>query len=353
MAKNTEVAKTTAGRELPARVAAVAGGLTVREAIERWLARLTDNTRRAYARDLKSFASWISGDDVADDDAGEAIESALLSMCDVTPSAALLVLENWQTEMKRTLAPDGKPLSASTINRRVSAVNAALREMHKADIGPGRLAIRNIAPEAKKTILAPDVSTVARAIGNLDESDAPQAVRDLAIVLLAVQRGLRRSEIANLTVEDINLDDYQLAVQRKGKREKVLVDIAGATCEALERWMAIRNEHANDGEPGAFVALGNRYAGQSITDRGVYTVIRKTGADLGKRGQGWHPHALRHTAITETLARSNDSLAVAQEFAGHSHSQTTMRYVRDKQRLQQRGADAMADVLRLSERAQR
>ena len=128
-------------------------------------------------------------------------------------------------------------------------------------------------------------------------------------------------------------------------------EVVRATCEALERWMAIRDAHANDGEIGAFVAMGNRHGGRSITDRAVYNVVRRSGDALAKNsGKDWHPHALRHTAITETLSRSNDSLAVAQEFAGHAHSQTTMRYVRDKARLQKRGVDAMADVFALSPR---
>ena len=337
---------------LPSRVAEVAAPKTVREAIDAWMDRLQDNTRRAYARDLLVFAAWAHGGAVADDaEPGAAIEDALLSLCRIAPSAALRTLESWQADMKATVAPDGRPLSAATINRRMSAVNAALREIHKADIGPGRVPIRNVMPEAKRTVRAPAVATVSEAIGKLDESDDPKAVRDLAIVLLAVQRGLRRSEIAGLTVDDIDLEDGKLAVRRKGKREKHKIDIAGATCEALARWVAIRDAHANAGETGAFVAMGNRHGGRSITDRAVYGVIRNAGHVLGKKaGNGWHPHALRHTAITETLSRSNDSLAVAQEFAGHLHSQTTMRYVRDKQRLQKRGVDAMADVFALHPR---
>ena len=178
-------------------------------------------------------------------------------------------------------------------------------------------------------------------IDDLAARNDPTSVRDIAIILLAAQRGLRRSEIAALQLDDLRMHECTVMVRRKGKRELVAVEISGATCEALSLWLEVRPNVARPDTSAVFVATGNKWRGQPIGDHAVWDIVRKAGASIGAT---WHPHDLRHTAITEALRLCNGSLPAAQAFAGHAAPQTTGKYIDDKKRLERQAVDAMSDV---------
>lgn len=134
------------------------------------------------------------------------------------------------------------------------------------------------------------------AVQRLAASTEPADVRDLAILLLGAQGGLRRSEIAGLQPEDIDLQHCTIRILRKGKRERKAVTIGGATCAALDRWLEIRADPAQPDEASLFVGLGQTHRGRGIGDHAVWVITQRVG--------GWHPHALRHSAITEILRLS-------------------------------------------------
>jgi site-specific recombinase XerC len=302
---------------------------TADERLSNWLRRLGPNTARAYSRDLMHLARHLGC---------ETIGPALLGLCDVKHATALAALERYRDDM---LAAG---LASATVNRRLSAANSALAQLAKADLGHGRLDVSPVPHEARRDTRGPSIGKVARVVEELANDTSPAAVRDLAIVLLAAQRGLRRSEIANLKLEDIQLANCKIMVRRKGRREQVAADIAGATCEALERWLEIRPAIAGQDVDAVFVAVGNKWSGRSIGHNAVYDVIRKAGASIGAT---WHPHDLRHSAITEALRLTNGSLPAAQAFAGHSAPQTTSRYIDDKGRLELQAVEAMGHVFTL------
>lgn len=313
-------------------VLAAIAAKTPEDRLREWLARLGPNTSRAYVRDLEAFAAHLGRDGIG---------AALLDLAGAKHAVALSALEAYRDK----LLEGG--LSSSTINRRLSAVNSALAELAKADIGHGRLAVRLVPHEARRDTRGPAASKIGRVVDELAEqikAGDVTAARDLAIILLAAQRGLRRSEIANLKVADLRLDDCQILVTRKGKREKVAVEIGGATCIAMTLWAEIRGAVAAPGVEAVFVGTGSKWRGHAIGDHAVYDVIRKAGASIKA---DWHPHGLRHAAITEALRLCNGSLAAAQSFASHAQPATTMRYIDDKRRLERQAVDAMAEVYSL------
>ena len=325
-------------------LATISGGtVTARERLEEWLKAKSPHTRRAYVRDLEMFAKHIG----IEAEGFAAAGLAMQRMCDLESlghvnergqpmserAVALLILEGWRD------AQLAEGLSSSTINRRLSAVNSALRAIHKADLGPGRVDVELVKHEARKDVKGPGVVPVSRALDDLAKSDDQLSRRNFAIVLLAAQRGLRRAEIAGLSVKDVDLSECRLLVQRKGKREKVGIAISTACRDAIADWLDVR-----EAEPGGalFTSLSNRAAGKRVTTQTVYNVVRAAGSASGF--DGWSPHKLRHTAITEALRLSNGSLPTAQAFAGHASATTTSRYIDDKARLEKQAVDAMGDA---------
>jgi site-specific recombinase XerC len=144
-------------------------------------------------------------------------------------------------------------------------------------------------------------------------ADPLHAARDMALLLLAAQRGLRRAEIAALTMSDIDLDTHTIRVVRKGYSERVDIHIEGATLEALVQWVQMRAEVADPHRGSVFVGLGNRSRGKIMTPAAIYEVIKRAGST--QAGGTWSPHRLRHSAITETYRQSGDNILSAQQLA--------------------------------------
>jgi integrase/recombinase XerC len=145
-----------------------------------------------------------------------------------------------------------------------------------------------------------------------------------------------------LQLDDVDCDTSTVKVRRKGHREKVDLSIEGAAFEALQRWLAIRPDHAHADEPALFVSLGNRVSGRGLSGQSIYNVFQSRG--------GWHPHQLRHSAIEEVLRSSKNNLALAQALAGHAAASTTMGYIgrSERKRIESEAVGNMARVYRLS-----
>lgn len=299
-----------------------------------WLeGALSKNTAVAYTADLAVFAAHVGA---TGPDGQPSPGAALGWLITLAPHDALEVAENWQA----TMVAAG--LSAATINRRTVALNAALRHLAKGGVGPGKLDVGQLKREARKEVVAPSTGSISRVIEELSGSVDPAAVRDTLIILLGAQRGLRKSEIAGLSLDDVDGSMCTVKVRRKGQREKQALSIEGAACEALQRWLVIRPDHADPGEPALFISLGNRVSGRALSGQSVYNVFQSRG--------GWHPHQLRHSAIEEVLRSSKNNLALAQSLAGHAAPSTTMGYIgrAERKRIEGEAVGSMAKVYRLS-----
>ncbi len=147
------------------------------------------------------------------------------------------------------------------------------------------------------------------------------SARDRAIALLLFYTGLRISECAALTVEDVRLSSRKgLVIVRMGKgntyREVPLnVEVRTALDAWLEQrkqWVSQRNELAL-----FLTKQGTRLATRSIDD-----VVRRLGQEANL---SLSAHILRHTCLTSLVRNGNDLVLVA-ELAGHRRLETTRRY---------------------------
>ena len=156
--------------------------------------------------------------------------------------------------------------------------------------------------------------------------------RDLAIVVLFLQVGLRASELINLKLVNVNLDRHYIKVIRKGNKEQCL-HLNGEAVSTLARYLASRPQALN-GE--FFVAT----SGNNLTRSYVYDLVRKylklAGIEKSKRG----PHILRHTFCTRLHQKGVDPFTI-KELAGHKNINTTMRYVKIENKEQAEAIDKL------------
>lgn len=152
-------------------------------------------------------------------------------------------------------------------------------------------------------------------------------VRDFAILKLLVRLGMRRGEVAALTLEDIDWRAGEVVVRGKGSRRERLplpVDVGDALADYLRRARPVSAE-------GRAVFVRVRAPHRALTPAGVSQVVIAAGdrAGLGHV----NAHRLRHTTATELL-RSGASLVEIGQLLRHRSQQTTAIYAKvDRERL--------------------
>jgi len=162
--------------------------------------------------------------------------------------------------------------------------------------------------EVNRLLEAPDPST-------------PQGRRDRALLELLYASGLRVSELARLSLEQVNLDTNEIRVWGKGAKERMVL-MGQPAAQALADYLS-QGRPRLLGERKSDALFLNRY-GKRLIERRVQRLLEKYAliAGIGKRV---HPHMLRHTFATHLLDGGAD-LRVVQELLGHASLASTQIY---------------------------
>jgi len=113
--------------------------------------------------------------------------------------------------------------------------------------------------------------------------------RDLCILYLFMDTGIRREEMASLLVEDFDLDMREVSVRGKGRRNRV-VSYGRKAAVALDRYLRDRARQRMADSPKMWLAEKHR---GSLTRWGVYEMLKRRGKAVGV--PELHPHMLRHS----------------------------------------------------------
>lgn len=146
-------------------------------------------------------------------------------------------------------------------------------------------------------------------------SNAPTRAR--AMIILSLQLGLRRSEIAGLDAEDWNREAGFLYVRGKGAKDRELPMTIEAA-EAAEAWLC--------GRLTGPMWPSSHNPGEGLSRQSVGLIMTKAATEVGL---DITPHAYRHTAATDTL-RGGGSLETVRRLLGHETYAPTSNYVHSR-----------------------
>jgi integrase/recombinase XerC len=147
----------------------------------------------------------------------------------------------------------------------------------------------------------------------------PKGLRDVALLRLLHDLGLRRSEAVRLDVEDIDLPGNRILILGRGRSQKEPVSLPEPTRVALATWLEARGA-----EPGPlFVNFDRAGKGHRLTGTAVYHIVGRLGA---KAGLAVRPQGLRHLAITTALERTNGDMRAVATFSRHKDLRNLSRY---------------------------
>jgi integrase/recombinase XerD len=169
----------------------------------------------------------------------------------------------------------------------------------------------------------PDFLTVEE-VGRLLEAPDPTRPlywRDRAILELLYASGVRVSELAELPLSSLDLDEGLATIFGKGGKER-LVPIGAPARRALERYLRDVRPTLDLGKGAGRVFLNAR--GRPLRRESVWTLVSESArrAGIAKRVT---PHTLRHTFATH-LVEGGADLAAVQELLGHVDISTTQIY---------------------------
>ena len=150
--------------------------------------------------------------------------------------------------------------------------------------------------------------------------------REWAMILLAYKHGLRASEVCNLRLDDIDMKNGSIVVERlKGslRTTQAMTEHRGEPLlneiKALREWL---RQRADDGSDFLFTSQ----KGGRLDRSQVFRLFRAIAAEAGLPAEKQHPHALKHS-IASHLISANVNLALVRQQLGHKSIGSTMRYI--------------------------
>ncbi len=268
------------------------------ELVETLLGTVSERTVDAYRDDLARLADFCGG----------SLDGLL--------AGGSLAGNRTVAEFRKQMIADGR--AAATINRRLSAIRSLVSMGRALGLLHWAIAIPGVKQVPYRDTRGPD----AGELGSLFEiararTDA-KGIRDLAILRLLFDLGLRREEVVELDLEHVV--DGAVLVRGKGHHDRDRMTTPAATVAAIAAWIQVRGTAAG---PLFHPLDSNAKAGARLTASGLYKMVRRLGDRAGVRAR---PHGLRHAAITTALDLTGGDVRAVQKFSRHAKVDTVIRY---------------------------
>lgn len=289
--------------------------------IEQFLKSLKEKDRsprtiQEYGADLRQFQAWY-----------EQAENESLRAQDVG-QGEVSRYKDWLRK---------KGYKPATINRRL----AALRSYYKWSRAGGStthdptegirdkrqqiLAPRALGPIEVAQLYSGATGRIRRADsrqrGGRMSPSAREARRDFAVLTMLLGTGMRLSELASLTLDDLATGPggTKMLIVRAGKGDKRRrVPLSAEVWNSISRWLTVRPETRHDS-----LFVGRR--GSPLGPVGIQRALKKIAQAGGLPPQSVSPHLLRHT-FAKNLIDAGVTLEKVQALLGHASIVTTTRY---------------------------
>jgi site-specific recombinase XerD len=270
--------------------------LTIADAVGDYLDRariergLSPHTLEAYQRDLRGFTVFAE-------------RLGIDAVRDVERRTVRKYLANLST----------RGYAARTMNRKASSLRAFLADAERrGSIAANPAATVPLPKRPRSLPRSVPAGALSRALDAIDATE-PIDLRDRAILETLYGAGLRVSELASLSVDDVEGRRF-LRVVGKGSKERS-IPLTGAAARAIAAYLADGRPLLAAPDAGSALWIGVR--GRPLGTRGIRRIVSSR--------IGSFPHALRHSYATHLLENGADLRSV-QDLLGHSELATTQIY---------------------------
>ncbi len=216
----------------------------------------------------------------------------------------------------------GQNYTKSTTARKLATLRSFYKFlMRRGQVGVNPLSTIRTPKQEKRLPKCLDLEQIQKLLDTPGDADI-LAGRDKAMLEVLYSSGIRVSELVDLEMSDIDLQEGVLRVRGKGRKDR-LTPIGSQAIKAIQRYFELRTaEYAQQGPLTGRVFL-NKHGG-SLSTRSVRRKLDKYLLMAGL-DPGISPHTLRHSFATHLLNNGADLRSV-QELLGHQSISTTQVY---------------------------
>lgn len=234
------------------------------------------------------------------------------------------VMQDYQQELAFSLTAKGRPLALRSQALRLGTAKGFTRYLKEQDYllgdpgakvkppkAPRRLPKAILSPaEVQKLMQAPDTRSI-------------RGYRDRLILEVLYDTAVRRSELKDIRLCDLDLDGGYIQVIGKGDKQRV-VPVSQRVCELLDNYLRFIRPECVQGKDSGHLFL-NRW-GKQMHHNAVWAVVKRC-ADLAGIKKRVSPHTFRHTCATHML-KNGAPIRHLQQMLGHESIESTQVYTR-------------------------
>jgi Site-specific recombinase XerD len=151
-----------------------------------------------------------------------------------------------------------------------------------------------------------------------DANKSNELLRDLLVIEILFQTGVRVSELSNIKRHHLNIQENSMLIYGKGSRQRYVYISNSNVIELLKIY---QNEFQDAIEKTGYLFINNR--GRKLSDQSIRQIVKKHNPFLGELHIT--PHIFRHTCATLLLV-SGLNLRIIQSLLGHASITTTQIY---------------------------
>ena len=260
--------------------------------------RFSNNTVKSYSTDLAQLESYLT----------------LSYECSLD-KANFQMLRSWILNLAYTLAP-------RSINRKVTTLKSFYKFLYrsgKIENNPTELLSYSKISKQIPTFVVED--QINNLLDNLNFDEGYDGILNRLIIELFYSTGIRRNELINIKLTDVDFNQHRLKVLGKRNKER-FIPLTKELIKVMENYMQERN-HVSLIDSSYFLVTEK---GKKLNPSFVYRRVRKCLSSTSSDKKS--PHVLRHTFATHMLNNGADLNAI-KELLGHSNLSATQIYTQN------------------------
>jgi len=259
--------------------------------------KYSSNTIEAYRNDLNVFAGFL-------------IDEFEVNNINNTSYS---YIRSWIVDLVN------KGISNRSINRKITSLNSYFKFLLKIDLINENPLTNHKALKTQKKIQLPFSENEMLNVLDLNNyEDNFTGVRDRLIIDLFYTTGIRRIELIQLMISDLNINNKHIKVLGKRNKERI-IPLIDSTINILNKYLSYRDALKSN-EPFLFITS----KGKPVYEKLIYRIINKYFDTISTKVKK-SPHIIRHSFATHLLNNGADLNSV-KDLLGHSSLAATQVY---------------------------
>lgn len=258
--------------------------------------KYSTHTINAYVKDIGSFTSFYLSENES-----EEIENANYSQ-----------IRSWIVFLA------SKDLSNTSINRKIASIKCFYKFLQKTKIIENLPLIKHKSLKIEKKIAIPFSEKEINELENIYIQNETSVLNQL-IIELFYSTGIRREELLNLKLKNVDFYNHTIKVLGKRNKERIIPMLLNLE-QLIEAYLKLREDL--DVLKSEYLLINTM--GKKLNNTYIYRVVKNTFTEITSKTKK-SPHVLRHSFATHLLNNGSDLNSV-KELLGHSSLASTQVY---------------------------